>query len=172
MENRTQTMTLTKSSLVTLVALLAIATVAPLARNQFVTGSIVNATLIIAAATLGIWEGLLVGILPSSIALATGLLPAALAPMIPFVIVGNAILVVTFGGMGKKNYWLGVIPGVFFKFVFLAATSSVVAGLILNDRVATSAAAMMSWPQLATAITGAVIAFGFLKIKEKTEARS
>jgi len=66
--------------------LLIAATFAPLINIQWITGPIVNATILIAAATTGGVGAMLVGMVPSTIALAVGLLPSPLAPMVPFII--------------------------------------------------------------------------------------
>lgn len=158
-----ETLTIDRTSVITFVILLGIASAAPLIGNQFVTGSIVNATLLIAVSLLGMRNGLLIGLIPSSIALATGLLPPVLAPMIPFIIVGNAILVVTFGYLRNKNYWLGLVSGSVLKFAFLFGTSSIVINLLINQKMAASVAMMMSWPQLVTAIVGGLLAYSFLR---------
>ena len=163
MNNRTEVLTITKGSVLTFVALLGIASAAPLLHNQFVAGPIVNATLLIATVLLGVRGGILIGLIPSTIALSTGLLPAVLAPMIPFIIVGNAILVVTFGYLRDKNYWLALVSGSILKFAFLFGTSGVVISLLLNQKIASSVAMVMSWPQLATALAGGLVAYGFLR---------
>ncbi len=167
MNSKVEILTITRTKVITFVVLLGIASSAPLFHNQFITGPIVNATLLIAVALLGVRDGLLIGLIPSSIALATGLLPAVLVPMIPFIIVGNAILVVTFGFLKGKNYWLGVISGSVLKFVFLFGTSSIVTGLLLNQQLAANVAVMMSWPQLVTALAGGLLAYGFLRSTKK-----
>ena len=145
------------------VLLIGIAAAAPLLKQQLITGSIVNACLIIAACTLGARDGMLVGLIPSAISLAAGLLPAALAPMIPFIIIGNTILVLMVSFLNKRNYWAGMVSGALLKFGFLFGTSFIVIGL-LNTKVAGVAASMMGWPQLITAVIGGVIAFAVLKI--------
>jgi len=43
----------------------------------------------------------------------------------------------------------------------------IVIKLLINSAIAPKIAAMMSWPQFATAMIGGVIAFGFLKILAK-----
>ena len=90
--NSTKTFNVTKTDITVFLILLVVATLAPYTRNQYISGTIVNCTLLIATATLGIRAGLLICIIPSTIALATGLLPPVLAPMIPFIILGNAAL--------------------------------------------------------------------------------
>lgn len=149
---------------ITFVLLLGIATIAPLFHFQPVTGPIVNATLFIAATLLGVQNAIFIGLLPSTIALSAGLLPPVLAPMVPFIMLGNTILIVAFNYLRKKNYWLGVISASVLKFLFLFGTSSIVINLLLKREVATKVAVMMSWPQLATALTGGIIAYLFLKV--------
>jgi len=50
------------------------------------------------------------------------------------------------------------------KFIFLWSTSFIVVKLLLKSELAGQVSAMMSWPQLATALLGGVIAYFFLKI--------
>lgn len=55
------------------------------------------------------------------------------------------------------------------KYVFLYGTSFLVVNLITQKTVAAKAAAtMLAWPQLVTALVGALIAFGILKLARKT----
>lgn len=163
MNSRVETLTITRTRVIGFVLLLGIATAATLFPNQFITGPIVNATLLVAVASLGMRDAILIGLIPCSIALAVGLLPPVLAPMIPFIIVGNAILVVTFGYLRQRNYWLGLVAGSILKFAFLFGTSSIVISLLLNQNLASSVAVMMSWPQLVTALAGGMIAYGVLR---------
>jgi len=133
-------------------------------KQQFISGTIVNASLIVGVYLLGSRDGLLIGIIPSSFALATGLLPAALAPMIPFIIISNAILVLTFTYLQKFNLWAGIIIGSVLKFIFLCATSTIVISLLFNSQIAPVVAQMMSWPQLVTALCGGIVAFWTIKV--------
>ena len=94
----TQTTTLTKINIIYLtkfVLLLVIATFAPAIgfHSQWITGPIVNAVLILSVFMVGARGALLIGMLPSTIALSTGLLSVVLAPMIPFIIISNSILI-------------------------------------------------------------------------------
>ncbi|MBU4369834.1 hypothetical protein KKG58_03690, partial [Patescibacteria group bacterium] len=159
------TLILNKKMIITLTAFLfltSIITIAPLFHFQPVTGPIVNAILFISVCLLGTEYTLLIGLIPSVIALSTGLLPAILAPMIPFVMLSNAILIITFAHLRNKNYWLGIIVASVLKFIFLFTTSSVVVNLLLKKEIAAKVAGMMSWPQLVTALAGGVIAYIFL----------
>ena len=94
----TQTTTLTKINIIYLtkfVLLLVVATFAPVIgfHSQWITGPIVNAVLILSVFMVGARGALLIGMLPSTIALSTGLLSVVLAPMIPFIIISNSILI-------------------------------------------------------------------------------
>lgn len=139
--------------------LLSIIVFAPVIGNQLITGSIVNALLLISAMVLGLSSAILLSLLPSAISLSLGFLPWVMAPMVPFIILGNIIFVFSFDYLRKNNYWLGAISGSFLKFVFLFISSNVVITLFIKQTVATKIAAMMSWPQLITSLLGSMIAF-------------
>ena len=167
---KTSTLKLNKVQILSLIkfaALIGAATVVPLFHFQPITGPIVNATLFIAAATLGAQAAILVGLIPSIIALSSGLLPPVLAPMIPFIMLSNAILIMTFTYLKKRNYWLNIAIASTIKFLFLLATSSVVINLLLQKEIADTVALMMSWPQLVTALAGGIIAFPIIKLMKK-----
>lgn len=168
------TTTLTKVNvtyLVKFLILLTVATGAPLIgiHSQFITGPIVNAALILSVFLIGVRGGLLIGMLPSTIALGTGLLPAVLVPMIPFIIISNSILILAVDYIRKNglNYWFGILGGSLLKFLFLFVTSGIVVSLLINSAVAPKVVAIMSWPQLVTAVMGGILAFGILKILKK-----
>lgn len=148
--------------------LVLVAVAAPLlGHNQAITGPIVNATLFLAVILLGMRAGVLVGMLPSCIALASGLLPWVMAPMIPFIIVGNAMLVLVFGFLRKESFWLAVISAGFLKFIFLFGSSLTLINLVLAKPIAQKVAAMFSWPQLATALAGGLIAYAAMLLYKR-----
>jgi len=151
-----------------LIALVGVATAAPLLRQQMVTGPIVNATLFVAVTLLGTQNAVLVGLIPSLIALSVGLLPPILAPMVPFIMMGNTLLIIIFDGLQVRNYWVGVVAASVLKFLFLFSTSSVVINLLLKKEAAVKVAAMMSWPQLFTALAGGLIAYLVLRGRRNT----
>lgn len=139
--------------------LMSIGILAPLLKQQMLTGPIVNACLFTGAILLDSGNAVFIGLMPSLIALSVGLLPAVLAPMVPFLMAGNAILILVFSKLKEKNYWLGVVLASIVKFVFLFIAGFFVSNLIAKKEIATQAASMMSWPQLATALLGGVIAY-------------
>jgi len=148
----------------------AIAVAAPYFLNQLITGSIVNALLFISASVFGLETAFLLCLIPSLISLYTGLLPLAIAPMIPFIMTGNALMVLIFyklqnpsAPLRARNFWAGAVPAAFVKYIFIYSVGMLLANSILHG-IAKNVLLMISWPQFATAITGAAIAFLFLKI--------
>jgi len=149
--------------------LVGIATVAPLFHNQPITGPIVNATLFLAVIFVGTQNAILVGLIPSLIALSVGLLPSPLSPMVPFIMLSNTILILTFGYLRKQNFWLGMITAGAIKFIFLYSSSFIVVNLIAKKSIAAKAAAILSWPQLLTALAGGIITWIILKTLKNTK---
>lgn len=158
--NQVITLAITKEKARTLTrfaVLVGVATTAPLLHQQALTGPIVNATLFAAAMFLDTQSAVLVGLIPSLIALSTGLLPPVLAPMVPFIMVGNTVLITTFNLLKEKNYWLGVVTASIVKFLFLYSTSTLATSLLLKKEIAAQVAIMLSWPQLFTALAGGLL---------------
>ena len=159
-------------SLIQFGTLLAISLLAPFFHFQPITGPIVNACLFIATAILGVQAGIMLGLLPSLVALSVGTLPTPLAPMVPFIMASNAILVVVFAWCQTSvrhmsdtvKFGVAVVMASILKFLFLFSTSYIVIHLIAQKPIAQKAATMMSWPQLTTALLGGLIAFVFLKL--------
>lgn len=161
--NREKTLAMTKFAVI-----LGLSVLAPMFKIQMITGPMVNALLFIATVMLGPYSAILIGLLPSAFSIAAGLLPWILAPMIPFIMISNAILILTFHYFYKKNYWLGVAAASVFKYAFLFITSQTLVNLIMKGASAAKAAViMMSWPQLITALIGGIVAYFFLKFIKK-----
>lgn len=148
-------------------AILGIAIIVPMFHNQFATGPIVNAILFISTVILGLEKTLFICLVPSVVAMPVGLLPPVLAPIVPFIMISNVLMVFAFFYAKKTNYWLGVVLSSFIKFVFLYTASFAVANLVIKKELAGSIITMMSWPQLLTALAGGVLAYFFLKFIRK-----
>ncbi|MDD3386350.1 MAG: hypothetical protein PHU17_00075 [Candidatus Pacebacteria bacterium] len=125
---------------------------APFIGNQFITGTIVNATLIISFFLLGRSNALLLCFLPSIISLGLGFMPLAI--IVPFIMIGNIFFVSAFSVI--KNYWIALIAGGIIKASFLF----VFANILVNNDIVSS---MMSWPQVVTAMLGGVLAYFIIK---------
>ena len=149
--------------LIQFAALIGVVMVAPLFKQQFITGSLVNAALFIATILFGVKGAILVGFLPSLISLSVGLLPLSLMPMISFIIISNAIMIITFGYLRERNYWLGIILSAFLKFMFLLGSSYIIFNLFFPEKISTAIMTMMSWPQFLTALSGGLLAYVFSK---------
>lgn len=133
--------------------------------NQFITGSLVNACLLIAAATTGLWGGAAVAILAPFGAILTG--AAMPLPFAPIVAIGNFILVLLFV-LIKKNQILGIGAGAVLKFAFLfAGVNLFVNWMGIPAQKATAMIAAFSWPQLVTAAIGGVIALLVIKALDR-----
>lgn len=145
---------------------ISIAVIAPFFGNQLITGSIVNALLFISATIMGVEYAILLCLIPSLISIYMGLLAVVLAPMIPFIMTGNILLVLTYSSLKEKGFWVGAIPAAVIKFIFIWSLGMILANSILHG-LAKNIILMIIWPQLATAIAGAAIAFIFLKIIKK-----
>jgi riboflavin transporter len=130
---------------------------------QWLTGPTVNAALFIATVILGPMRAILLGLMPSTVALSAGLLPFALAPMVPFIMLGNVIMVLVFYYLYKKNYFVALSVSAFLKFAFLHQTVTWLMSRFLGKGLVASLTVMMSWPQFFTAIIGGLVAYAFLK---------
>ena len=124
---------------------------------QVFTGPLVNAFLLLAALLNGIWSGVIIGLFTPWIAFARGILAPPLGPMIPFIMAGNAILVIVFSLVAGKRENLGrevigVILGSFLKYLLLSQAVTWVV------QVPPPVAKAMQTPQLFTALAGGAIA--------------
>jgi len=155
------------TTMVWLLSLLGLSVVLPFFNLQLVTGPLINAILFIATVVLGWKKTLWICLFPSVIAFSVGLLPAILGPMIPFIMIGNMILVVVFNPLWRKNWWLGVGAASFLKFLFLFGMSRLLFGLILRQSLPAAVADTLAWPQLYSALIGGVLAYLFLKFVKR-----
>jgi hypothetical protein len=143
---------------------------------QAITGPLVNALLILTVLSNGVSQAILVGMVTPLGAALSGILPLPLWVMIPFIALGNALFVSVFGALQTRNRWLALGAAAFVKFACLYAMVSLLAArplhLIIGGvpqaiSIPAAIAAMMSWPQLATALAGGVIAFGIAGIGKR-----
>jgi hypothetical protein len=134
-----------------------------------ITGPLINALLILILFVVGRRYALLMCFVPSLMALAGGLLPMALAPVIPFIMLGNVIFILSidyFYRASKKQFngfWIGVAVGGALKYLFIWFNANLMINLILQKEMAAAVVRMVSWPQFATALAGGIIAFVILK---------
>jgi hypothetical protein len=136
---------------------------------QYITGPLVNALLILAVLWAGVSQALFVGMVTPMGAALSGVLPLPLWIMIPFIALSNAVLVSLFGALRSANRWvaLGIAAVAKFAVLYLAVTLLVahplnlmISGQAQAIVVPQAIVAMMTWPQLLTAVAGGVVAFG------------
>ncbi|HET8604752.1 MAG TPA: hypothetical protein VFM09_12545 [Marmoricola sp.] len=168
METTTRTISIRRAaaSSSTFALLLGASVLAPLlGLPQLFTGSIVNAALLIATVVLGPRAAISIGILPSLFAVMSGQLPGPLAPLVPLIMLGNALLVVVFHALRSRGYWVGAVTAAVAKagWLFVTAGVLVAAAGLLPQPVVAVALTMMGWPQLVTALAGGLIAFAVLR---------
>jgi riboflavin transporter len=136
---------------------------------QWVTGPLVNALLILILFIVGIRSALVMCFVPSLMALAGGLLPFALAPVIPFIMLGNVIFILSvdyfYKSAKKENngFWIGVVVGAALKYLFIWFNANLMTTFFLRDTLGVAVARLISWPQFATAVAGGAIAWVILK---------
>ncbi len=145
------------------VVCLALVMIAPFFGNQLITGAIVNAVIIASVFLLGTRGAILIAILPSSISLFFGLLPAVMAPMIPFIITGNIVLALVVNKF-RDNYFTGGVLASIAKAGFLFVISYIMFNYFLAGPGAKIASSMMSYMQLLTALLGMILAYPLVKI--------
>ena len=148
-------------------ALLGISIVAPLIHSQAVTGTIVNAVLIITVVMLGRKEAITIGLFPSLISIVTGILIPAVIPLIPFIIFSNIIFIFAVSFIGEESYWKGIVWGSIAKFMFLSVSGIILVKVFEFDSMSKVIAMMFSWQQLLTALSGGIVAYGVLKILKR-----
>lgn len=162
------TLSLKKTKALLFALLLALMILMPaLVHLQWITGPTVNAALFIATVIIGPMAGIMLGLMPSAIALGAGLLPIPLAPMVPFIMIGNALLVITFFYLFKRNYFAALGTAAFVKFLFLHQSVTWVMTRLVEGKIVSQLAIMMSWPQFFTALIGGIVAYAFLKPLKK-----
>lgn len=139
--------------------------------NQFIVGPIVNAVLIVATFTAGIWSGTAIAVIAPLVSAFTN--KAAIAPLIigfsPFIIIGNFIIVLAFYLLRKRNRYLGVAAGAVCKFAFLYASISVFTNIVnMKPQIAETLTIMFSWSQLLTAAIGGALALAIIQLAGKS----
>jgi len=133
---------------------------------QWFTGPLVNAFLLLASLVSGIGSGVLVGLLTPWIALLRGILPPPLAPMVPFIMLGNALLVIIFSLVRRKKevLWLSIVALVLAALGKYLLLSQAVRYLVEVPPRVTQA---MQVPQLLTALGGGAIALSIERVLKK-----
>mgnify|MGYP000769776952 CR=1 FL=1 len=147
--------------------------IGPLSASQLITGSLVNCVLFVFAARTGALAGICIGIFSSLLAFLLGVGPA-LVQLVPVIACGNAILAGLFG-LSCRPGWRPYVPMVLCALIkcgFLWAAVPWVIGSLgtVPAKQAAAMAAMFSWPQAVTALTGGVLALIIIPRLKKAKA--
>jgi hypothetical protein len=140
-------------------ALTLVAVLAPLLRVQLLTGIIVNACLVIALATLGKKPALGVALFPSTVAALSGTLPPALVPLIPVIVIANAVLIHVFDFFKGRGFAAAALASSFAKYAFLSLAGYAYLAVFSTPAVSRGIAAVISYMQLITALLGCLAAY-------------
>jgi hypothetical protein len=151
------------SSVAILAALSATATLAPFLKIQLITGTIVNACLILAVCLLPKKQALVVAFFPSLVAAAIGQLPAPLVPLIPLIVAANIAFMSVFAILKNKGYAVSALSASLAKFAFLSAAGIFSLNFLVAPGVGRVLAPIISYWQLVTALLGSAAAFLALK---------
>jgi hypothetical protein len=156
--------------------LLAIGIVPFFIHSQPVTGVFVNFILIFTCLKLGIRSALPLAFVPSIAAVSSGMFPLALAPMIPFIMLGNILLILIVhlfqrheslfqrnDSLLQHTYFVSLTLAALAKFALLYSTSHFLAQHFLPQMWLDKVMIMMNWPQFATAMVGGIFAFLVMK---------
>ena len=145
---------------------------------QLITGTLVNALLILAVEQFGLGPAVLLGIITPMAAAFSGLLPLPLLVMVPFISLANGLFVSLYNIVRRTNIVLALSSAALFKFGFLLAVISWFLAHPLTVLVAGRAELvdlpliivnMMRWPQLLTALLGGGLAWFSLSIFKKPD---
>jgi len=123
----------------------------------FLTGPFVNLLLALAVIWVGTASGVIIGLLTPWAALLLGILPAPLAPAIPFIMIGNALYSFSIGLLHrhfptKPGQAAGVVAGSVAKFLVIAGAATYV--LTLPPPIT----GVLLLPQLYNALIGGLLA--------------
>lgn len=122
----------------------------------FVTGPLVNFMLILSTIMVGTAGGVFIGFLTPWAALLVGILPAPLAPVVPFIMFGNAFYCLLYGWLGGAGgrKWLGIGVASFAKFAVIGSAAQFILAL------PAPLVQILLFPQLLNALIGGVFAIG------------
>ncbi len=147
--------------------------------SVYITGPIVNLTIILAVLSVGLWSGLLLSIIaPVTAFFFTGSpIMAAIPLMFPAVMAGNAVLAVTVWYFQEKTSFkwrlpAGLVAGSVFKAIFMGVVIVLIILPIFGDNIAlklpkpealpmvlATAKVTFSITQLTTALIGSALAY-------------
>ncbi len=135
---------------------------------QWITGTVVNCLLYLTVEKLSKKEYLPVIVLPSLGAITYGVLfgpqTVFLYYFLPFIWIGNYLLIYFFSLLKKQNYIIRVAVASFAKYLFLVVFANIYFGFKIVPKLFITS---MGIVQLVTALTGGILSFFILKFLNK-----
>lgn len=167
-----------------MIALLVVVQYLTASFGQYVTGSLVNLILSVSALVIGPVEGVIVAFVSPFFAKLFGIGPAFIQ-LVPFVALANAVLVIMlYYVVGKSNRfdrkgyirgYVGCVAAATAKFLALWLGVTKIGFMLcpgITQGQITKMTAMFTWPQLATALIGTVIAMSIVPTVKKALGKS
>ena len=143
--------------------------------GQYITGSLVNCVLAVAALFGGLWAGVVVAVLSPVFAFLLGIGPK-LIQIVPCIAFGNLVFVLLLERIVKRNapaylQAAGLLVAAAAKFgaLYAAVVKIVIPamGAALKTPQIQTFTVMFSWPQMVTAVIGGTLAFLVLPVLRK-----
>jgi len=158
-----------KQELIFIAILISIIFLPSVIHNQFITGTIINALLLITVILLNKSKAIYLGFIPSIVALGSGLLPMPLAPMLPFIIISNTLYITLYNKFYKKNVIISIVISSIVKFIFLSTFIILLGQILFDELLLAKVTLMMTWSQLITSVLGGLVASALLKFFKQNE---
>jgi len=150
------TKTLTRSALILALAI----AIQSIRMPAYVTGPLVNALIILASALISPISGVMVGLLTPLLAFSFGIM--ALAPAVPIIMLGNALLAIVYGLLKKKPI-LGIICAAVLKYASMTFGFYYILPNLMGIKLPAKILPILTTQQLITAIVGGIIAVIIIK---------
>ena len=133
----------------------------------YITGSAINAVLIVAVVFPGIPGSVIIGCITPLVALTMGIIHPITTPLVPIIMAANTTLGITFYLLRKRNDYIALIGAALAKyFVFYLCVNYLIG--VLNIKIPDPVLIAFQLPQLFTALIGGVIGVGITKQLNKT----
>ena len=124
--------------------------------SNFITGSLVNACLLISTSLIGLWGGTIVGIVTPFGALLTGsAIPLLFTPIIS---ICNFSLVLSFSFLKKHKLINIIVPPIIKTFLLYASINMMISIMKIPSEKSKIMLYLFGWPQLVTGLIGGTIA--------------
>ena len=178
--NRSRIIWITRSAvLIAMIVAVQAATIAlaaiPMLR-QYVTGSVINLILIVSVMAVSLPTGLIVGIVSPIFASLLGVVPGWQWPLVPFIALGNVVLVAAWHLIGKRSIvnkyvtrciTIGVSAVIKFSVLYIGVVQLMLHVLELQQPQINALSTAFSITQIFTAIIGGVLATLVLPVLSK-----